>query len=361
MRPKSDYGYVLVILASFHFLLEKEGHMAGEEIWARSTIKALANMGYTYLYSPHIEWTIQLYQMFPDLVKAILVEGEDSKYCFEDVDCIMNSENPYGLPAWKIFSFAFWVQSANPLGHKWTLSPEDYRLEHSWNIPNTYLGYSVEPGCLSTPFIPHEQRKFPPQIYILAKTLEYFNPKDHAWKADFYDDAANATGAQFVVGAVGSPPGDFSKSIKNVGLMPQKWFYQNLAQSSVLVGMGLPWTSPTPYDALCLGVPFINPIVQWDPKNKTNRDRWFTQQGSLKVLDPPYVYNVFKGDKEGFLQAIKDALANPIQPYILDRMRMSAIEERLGRILETDWKAEARVLLKQRQESGKGKLFEIEL
>jgi hypothetical protein len=88
--------------------------------------------------------------------------------------------------------------------------------------------------------------------------------------------------------------------------------------------------SPTPYDALCLGVPYINPILdviyftslrylstklhfQWDKNDPTNRDKWSGQQGMLKDFDPPYVYNVFRGDKEGFIKAIKDALANPIE------------------------------------------------
>jgi hypothetical protein len=32
----------------------------------------------------------------------------------------------------------------------------------------------------------------------------------------------------------------------------------------------------------------------------------------LKLLDPPFVYNVFKDDYEGFLEAIDNAVLNPI-------------------------------------------------
>ncbi|KAJ7094392.1 hypothetical protein C8R44DRAFT_590286, partial [Mycena epipterygia] len=331
----------VVILDSYHYKAVFDGHVGGEEIWARSTIQALDNMGYSYLYSQSMEHTIHLYQMFPDLVRAVFSEGEDSKSCFDDTGCTMSHYNPSGIPAWKIFSVNFWVESYNPLGHKWTLSPEDYQLEHSWYIPNTYLGYSVEPGCLSRPFIPHELRPTQPQVYVMAKDLEYFHPPHHAWQADFYDDAAEATGAHFVVGAQGTKiPPDFPKSVENLGTMPQDWFYEILAESAVLVGVGLPYTSPTPYDALCLGVPYINPITEWDKNDPTNRDKWSAQQGTLKDFDPPYVYNVFKGDKEGFVQAIKDAIAHPISSYILDRMRIGAVEQRLGNILETDWKTE---------------------
>jgi hypothetical protein len=80
-------------------------------------------------------------------------------------------------------------------------------------------------------------------------------------------------------------------------------------------------------------VPFINPVLsvsgaffryappvfikymQWDPKNKSDVSKWNTQHGMLKLLDAPYVYNVFKGDKAGFVKAIKDAIANPIERW----------------------------------------------
>ncbi|KAJ7682269.1 hypothetical protein DFH06DRAFT_1264957 [Mycena polygramma] len=361
-----DFSYAtsqtvqVVILASYRFRSVLEGHMNGEEIWARSTALALKNMGYSYLYATTKRSFGELYRMFPQLVKIVIVDEDVSRDCFVDEQCIMSEENPYGVPAWKIFSFVFWLQPGNPLGHSWTLNPEDYQLEFSWNVPNTYLGYSVEPGCRSTPFIPHDRRPQPPQAWVLSKHLRYFEPGGHAWQADFYDDAANATGAQFVIGADGdSTPPEFPESLKNVGVMPQAKFYQTLANSAVLIGVGGPVKSPTPYDALCLGVPFINPILEWDVNDPTNRDQWNAQHGMLKDFDPPYVYHVFQGDKEGFLRAIKDALANPIQSYILDRMRMSAVEQRLGDIIERDWEAEARILLDKRKASGSEPLFTV--
>jgi hypothetical protein len=52
--------------------------------------------------------------------------------------------------------------------------------------------------------------------------------------------------------------------------------------------------------------------VQWDRNNPANTSRWQTQHNGLRDLGPPYVYNVFSGDSQGFVQAVKDALANPI-------------------------------------------------
>jgi len=52
--------------------------------------------------------------------------------------------------------------------------------------------------------------------------------------------------------------------------------------------------------------------VQWDRDNPSNTSRWQTQHNGLRDLRPPYVYNVFNHDTEGFVKAVKDALANPI-------------------------------------------------
>lgn len=91
------------------------------------------------------------------------------------------------------------------------------------------------------------------------------------------------------------------------------------------------FSSPTPYEALCLGVPFINPILdvspplvgyllllthnfltQWDRAQPGNRMKWTAQHGMLKLMNPPYVYNVFKDDLDGFMEAIEAAVTTPI-------------------------------------------------
>ena len=69
-------------------------------------------------------------------------------------------------------------------------------------------------------------------------------------------------------------------------------------------------------------------------------------------MEPPYVYNVFKDDKEGFIDAVKQALANPIHRHILPRMTMPAIQKRLAAILETDLRKEAEAVLVERKRSG---------
>jgi hypothetical protein len=229
--------------------------------------------------------------MFPHLVKAIMVEDTETYECFKNTeDCLLSELNPDGIPAWKIFSFYFWPQANHPLGGQWVMNPEDYTLEDKDWSKNTYIGYSVEDACRTRKFIPHTERKR--QAYVMTKIFSSFSPSpDLAWPPDFYEAATNATGIQFMVGAkddsdaTGKPAPPLPAGVVNHGLMPQHEFLDYVSRSEVLVGIGNPATSvsfvefkvlwsleteclvlkyrsPTPYDALCLGVPFLNPILR---------------------------------------------------------------------------------------------------
>lgn len=130
-------------------------------------------MGYTYLYAQETDRALQLYQLFPDLVKMVLMEEEWVTACFEDtITCQKNEDNPDGIPVWKIFSFFFWGHTTHPLGPRWTLAPENYAAFETDPESNTYLGYSVEKTCMTHTFIPHEDRF--DQAYIFAKRMSYF-------------------------------------------------------------------------------------------------------------------------------------------------------------------------------------------
>jgi len=290
-----------------------------------------------------------MYKHVGNLVKAVIASPEWVFHCVESTTCIYHpTENSEGPPVWKLFTFYYWMNSNHPLGPRWTLNPEPYPLEHSGYPRNHYLGYSVEPNCLSHQFILPEERKN--QVYVLGKFLHYFSGSGSTWTADFYDEAAEADGISFLVGAsLGydahpnpDEEGTLPRSMVNNGIMPQKEFTEMLAYSRLLIGVGDPVTSPAPYEALCLGVPFLNPIKEWDHSDPWNRDKWDTQHGLLKLLDPPYVYNVHAGDKEGFLKAIKSALKNPLTDrLVLERMKMASLEQRVQDLLETNWESEA--------------------
>jgi hypothetical protein len=53
--------------------------------------------------------------------------------------------------------------------------------------------------------------------------------------------------------------------------------------------------------------------TQWDPDNPADKTRWEAQHTPLMHLDPPYVYNVFRDDKEGFVKAVVEASSHPIE------------------------------------------------
>ena len=53
-------------------------------------------------------------------------------------------------------------------------------------------------------------------------------------------------------------------------------------------------------------------IRQWNRDDPKDRSRWWTQHGMLKFLDPPFVYNVFNDDLDGFVGAIDSAMSRRI-------------------------------------------------
>lgn len=82
-------------------------------------------MGYSVLFAPNMERALQLYHIFHDLVKSVISFPSQVSDCWDNAECVRTSENPSGIPAWKLFSFYFWHEAPNPLGAKWTLNPED--------------------------------------------------------------------------------------------------------------------------------------------------------------------------------------------------------------------------------------------
>lgn len=179
----------------------------------------------------------------PHLITAIIVEQEYTFKCFEDKEnCILSEINPDGIPAWKLFSFQFWPVISNPLGASWTLIPEDYNKYHPDWDKATYVGYSIQESCHTRTFVPHNERK--KQAYVLTKQLSRFSVgPDVAWPTGFWAAASEATGIQFVVGAVdGGSEAQLPAGITNYGQLDQPTFLEHLSHSQVLIGVGHPAT-----------------------------------------------------------------------------------------------------------------------
>jgi hypothetical protein len=207
---------------------------------------ALKNMGYTFIFveRPLRVRAIEIYRMFPELVKVVFMDPDDAFDCVSDIqDCTLSIHNPNGIPPWKVFSFSFWGGPSNPLGHTWTVSPEDYSGMGMANT--TYLGYSIEESCRQYRFILHAERE--DQAWILAKYLPYFTPEgDAAWSTPHFDAVTNATGLKFGLAAFNnsldplkSEP-QLPSSYVNYGRLAQQLYMRHLSHSRVLIGMGNP-------------------------------------------------------------------------------------------------------------------------
>ncbi len=289
-------------------------------------LDAVRELGYTPIVTTNNEELAWTYRQYPDLVKIIILDAVAAESCFSDVKCVKTVNHLSGIPAWKMFSFHFWAGNGNPLGNAWTLSPENWPLISPQNSrDNYYLGYSIEKTCLHIPITPNEER--PRQAYILAKETLYFSAKEYAWPALAFDPAP--IDVKLIAGIARynpSPLDTLPKGITDVGKLNKTQFYEHLGRSRVLVGIGRPVLSPSPYDALCMGVPFINPVLDWDAKRPEDRTLWRTQHEGLKYQYPPYVYHVKKGDVDGFWEALRTAVETPIE-------RFDALSVHCGRYL----------------------------
>jgi hypothetical protein len=125
--------------------------------------------------------------------------------------------------------------------------------------------------CLGTP-IPHQERRN--QVYILAKRLKYFYDVEPAWNVSFFPRAAEELskdfeGFEFVAGykdedeaTKSNFPGGmaYPEGVRNLGRLSPEVFARHVKESKALLGIGSPPQSPSPYHALCQGVPFVNPV-----------------------------------------------------------------------------------------------------
>jgi hypothetical protein len=123
----------------------------------------------------------------------------------------------------------------------------------------------------------------------------------------------NPETVQFAPNAI-MPP-----AFTNLGQMEREKFNMVLSGVGVMLGMSMPMISPTPFLALCRGIPVVMPFIRSDLP-KPDPKQWIAyagthwQHGPISALPEPYVYSYTLGDKEGLANALVKALKNPIQP-----------------------------------------------
>ncbi|TXT07354.1 hypothetical protein VHUM_03074 [Vanrija humicola] len=204
----------------------------------------------------------------------------------------------------------------------------------------TYIGYGDGvPSDLA--IVPFEKR--PNRVYIFAKTARYI--RDSWFPLEWYERVYKELepefpGLEFVGGyldtgndAVEGVPSFF----KNLGPMNPEEFDQQLKSAKVLLGIGNPRGSPTPYRSLAMGVPFLNPHKFYGGSNK-----WEPQHDMMQSVPAPYVYNVDVKVYAEFVGALRDALKTPIPETRFARNLPEVYDKRLSDFALHDWEAEGR-------------------
>ncbi|KAG8865745.1 hypothetical protein FRB97_004459, partial [Tulasnella sp. 331] len=325
----------LVLLALGHFRSVLDGATQGEDIWCDSFMDSLHALGYSMLIPQNNEELYTFWRDYHEQVQLIVWNrlGE-CQNLFTNNTCVQSDpEVPLtppnathlNIPLWKIFNMHFWNGPDHPYGSPFTLSPEDYS---AWTPPargrdNYYLGYSLERTCTKVPYVAHSSR--PRQVYVYAKHLQFFIDKNYILRNDtedddderlakvnFFRDLSASANATFVAKMRHDVPGmNIPDGISELthSMYDRGAFQHTVSSSRVLMGVGRPALSPTPWAALCLGVPFINVITGWDGKHPDDSSRWSAQQEAVFFLraGEPFVYNVKSGDRLGLEEAIRKA------------------------------------------------------
>lgn len=238
-------------------------------------------------------------------------------------------------------SFHFWPGPSHPLGGGWTVSPEDYHNHPGGSRHNThnfYLGYSIEKYCKAHTYVDKNERKN--RAFVFAKQVSYFDESHFVfWNNDrTFADMKEKLHIDFLAVAGNAKDKLEDPGLTNIGRQPMDQFYEEVANSKLMVGTGSPWLSPTPYDGLCLGLPFINPINGFNRNDPDDREEWNCQHNGLWAMEPPYVYMVHREDIKGLEDAIRQAKNNPIDSYTPPHMTIESNTLRHKNLINLNWR-----------------------
>lgn len=219
----------------------------------------------------------------------------------------------------------------------------------------TFLGYGLMPYPEDTHVVPWLERPY--RVYILAKQAHYFhNGHQHVYDFDFFPRAAAELAAEFpgfeFVGGFedNRSPEDVEKwgkvpdVIRNFGIMNATTFDEEYGKSRLLLGIGSPPLSPSPYRGLSRGVPFANPHTM-----RKDGEGWaYQQHESMMGVPEPYAYQVQAFNYTSFVDTIRKAMRSPIEPLRFERMRQAVVDQRMYDWVMHDWRGLASQILEDR-------------
>ncbi|GAA94886.1 glycosyltransferase family 18 protein [Mixia osmundae IAM 14324] len=323
----------------------------GEAILAKSFMWALKSLGYPFIYIDEshkrsrkdaVQLTAKIYRLFPDSVKLVIYDYLGEPDCLADADCFYNVDtNPSGMPLWKMF---IWDAMGG-------FAPYELPYRGPWHLsgipvpPATFLGITLEDDCKQLPFVPQTKRSH--QAYVLGKSQRYFNATRTAWTADDFAALKKETGLSLISGVKVDGREDKTElpsAIDNMGVSTRTEFLERISMSKVMIGIGGPTESPSPFEALCMGASFINPgrprfNASWYQFEQGEDQRgWSAQHSLLLQFGEPYVYNILRGNRTQLISAVQRSLARPLtSPFLPPMLTNAGVLARVIEVMETDW------------------------
>ncbi|KAJ9093528.1 hypothetical protein QFC21_006362 [Naganishia friedmannii] len=345
-------------------------------------VETLQEEGYSFLSVAHHNYAglIKLYAAIPDIINTIWASETVILSCMSDPFCRADFPRAQAhalgmadvrgvIPSWKMMAVSYWGAhptsweygqregdgfAFNPLGHEWALVPYPYP-------GHTHIPMSLEKQCTATPFIPHHNRK--DTAVILGKLTPYFFPNRsgdlppslEAWQGFLRETGLQAIGnAKPLFPGVEGEPQSTPEGVLNRGPVGRDEFTEEVGKARMMIGIGMPAISPSPYLALCQGVPALIPYDGNDP-TPPGFERYSlgrTQHGPAASLGEPYVYSYNRHDVQSLYAAARKARANPIKPFIPDEMRHAHVARLTLQAVNRDYHALAREIERQRLHKG---------
>lgn len=288
----------------------------------------------------------------PDMIKAII--ADDGTVIPPLIDLqgkyFKNEERPWGIPAWKVGCLFSSANPVLPFLVLWQRAkhhrrpgvvgvcgarvegqevPAEWVWERHADHPvYTHLPYALVPAHPTV--IPFHER--PHRVYIMGKRQQYlytFQNMAAMFSIDdlkyAYDELKKDYPDVEFVGSFIDDSDDESKAkwgpftvpefIDNHGKLDKEGWGALVAQSRLMLGIGWPPTSPSPYHAFARGVPFLNPIdLGTDGRLDDPNTYKFWQHESILNIPEPTVYSVVMHDAQGLTAAIRRAFETPLEP-----------------------------------------------
>lgn len=102
-----------------------------------------------------------------------------------------------------------------------------------------------------------------PQAYLMAKSGAYLDSPQFPWSLSALASIRSSLGIRLISAMNVDTPAQ-SRDLENAGIenlpkLREEEFHAELAKSIVLIGVGLPKISPSPWEALYLGTPVSIP------------------------------------------------------------------------------------------------------